>query len=151
VPRIAEVACSIANLSPGADGYIYIGVADQQADADRIAQLDNVSAIEVGHTHVVGIDREAKIAKQSVDQYVRNMVAEIRQTNLSEPLKSALLGAVDTILYRCMSVVRLTVPGQKEMSWVGERSFVREGSETKEATPKQIAAITDRFSKARES
>jgi len=45
VQRIAEVACSIANLTPGTDGYIYIVVADKEADATRIAQLDNVSPI----------------------------------------------------------------------------------------------------------
>lgn len=146
VTRIAQVACSIANLTPGSDGYIYIGVADKQADANRIVEVDNVSPIQVGHRHVVGVDREAALSSQSVEQYVRNLVAELRKTDLSEPLKSSLLGAVDTILYRGFSVVRLTVPGQTDMSWVGDSSFIREGSETKEATPKQIAACQARFS-----
>ncbi len=144
--RLAEVACSIANIMPGVVGYIYIGVADKEADARRVLDLDGVPLLQVGNTFVVGIEREAKLASQTVEQYVRNLIAEFRKTDLSEPLKSALLGAVDTILYRGLTIVRLTVTAQSAMSWVGDKTFIREGSETKEAQPKQIAAITARFS-----
>lgn len=145
LPRLAEIACSIANLAPRTDGYIYLGVADKREDADRVKVLDNVVPVEVGHTFVVGVDREALLFCQSIDEYVRTVVADLRRTQLSEPLKTGLLGAVDTIQYRGLSVIRLTVPGQSVMSWVGEQTYVREGSETRLATPKQIAAITERF------
>jgi hypothetical protein len=143
--HLAEIACSIANIAPHADGFIYIGVADDQKDADRVAQLDGVVPIRIGGTYIVGIDREAKLSGQSVEEYVRMLVAELRKTNLSEPLKTDMLAAVDTVLYRGLSVVRLRIPGQSGMSWVGDVSFVREGSETHPATPKQVAAITARF------
>ena len=145
VSRIAEVACSIANIGPDVTGFIYLGVADKKEDADRIMELDKVTPVAVGNIYVVGIEREANIVSQTIEEYVRSLISELRNTELSEPLKSALLGAVDTIQYRGLSVIRLTVPAQKEMSWVGESSFIRENSDTKQASPKQIAAITKRF------
>ncbi len=143
--RIVEVACSMANIGPDSTGYIYLGVTDKKADADRVRNLDGGVQVSVGNVHVVGIDREARLVGQTVEIYVRNLVSELRDTDLSDPLKSAVLGAVDTVQYRGLSVVRLTVPSQKEMGWVGDCTFIREGSETKQATPKQIAAITKRF------
>lgn len=145
--RIAEIACSMANIGPDATSYIFLGVADKKADADRIIELDGVATVEIGGLHVVGIDRETRLVKQTVDVYLRSLIAEIRNTQLSEPLKSALLGAVDTVEYRGLSVVRFTVPQQQEISWVGEGSFIREGSSTLPASPKQIAATIQRFTK----
>ena len=145
VSRVAEVLCSIANIGPNSVGYIYFGVADNKDDADRIRNLDGVINVKIGDVYVVGIDREAKLKNQSVEIYVRNLIAELRKTDLAEPLKSDVLSAVDTIQYRSLSVVRLTIPSQKRMSWVGESTFIREGSETKQATGRQVEAITERF------
>lgn len=145
VSRIAEIACSMANLGPDSTGYIFLGVANDAADAARIQVLDGVTPIKVGDVLVVGVDREVRLVGQDVETYVRNFVAELRHTALSEPLKTAILGAVDTIEYRGLSVVRVTVHRQKAMSWVGDNAFLREGSETKLASPKQVAAIAQKF------
>ncbi|MGA9549418.1 MAG: hypothetical protein WBS14_17325, partial [Rhodomicrobium sp.] len=64
---------------------------------------------------------------------------------LLDPLKSDMLGHVDTIEYRGMSVIRFTIPPQKQLSWVGEETFIREGSETTKANPKQVAMMAGRF------
>lgn len=143
--RIAEIACSMANIGPDAYGYIFLGVADKLQDAKRIAALDNIKPVFINDLAVVGVDREAKKAGQSLDEYVRSFVSELSNISLSEPLKSGLLGSIDTIEYRGVSVVRLSVPNQKQISWVGDETFVREGSSTLKASQKQVAAISDRF------
>ena len=151
IKHIAEIACSIANIAPNSDGFIYIGVADDEDDANRIVQLDSISPVRVGENYVVGVDREASILGYTIEEYVRKLVAGLRTTVLSEPLKTDMLSSIDTIFYRGFSVIRLIVPGQFTMNWVGEDSFVREGSETHPATPKQVAAITEKFSVAAKS
>ena len=143
--RLAEEACAVANLGPESTGFIFIGVADSETDSNRIKQLDNVNPIQIGNVFVVGVDREATLGKQSLELYVRSIVSSIRKSDLSEPLKSDMLGCVDTIEYRGMSVIRITIPSQKEVSWVGEQAFTGEGSETRRASAKQIAALVQRF------
>jgi hypothetical protein len=146
IPRIIETACGIANIGRNSTGYIYLGVADKERDADRIRQLDQITPVLVAQTWVVGIDREAKIQSISVEHYVRNFISELRLSDHSEPLKSSMLSAIDTITYRGLAVIRLTVPAQQSISWIGDRTFTREGSETKESQGKMIASITSRFS-----
>lgn len=147
--KIVEEACAIANLGPESKGYIFIGVADKEADAKRVQELDNVIPIKVGNIFVVGVEREAKLAKLKLDNYIKLIVAHIRASLLSDPLKSDLLGNFDTVDYRGMSVVMITLPPQNAVSWVGDHAFIREGSETKEASPKQVALLVDRFSNAK--
>lgn len=145
VNKILETACAIANIGPDSRGFIYIGVADKVADAERIKTLDNVTAQIVDGKHVVGIDREAKILSISVEQWVRVLVSEMRRSNLSEPLLTSMLAKVDTVAYRGLSVIRITVPTQSQQSWVGDKTFDRQGAETIEASGKGIAAIASRF------
>jgi hypothetical protein len=146
VEKIAQTACAIANIGPDSSGFIYIGVADKPGDATRIASLDKVSVQVVDGKHVVGIDREASLLGISVEQWVRGLVERIRRTGVSEPLLGDILSKVDTVTYRGHSVVRITIPSQSRQSWVGEKTFDREGSETVEAGGKRIAAIASRFS-----
>jgi hypothetical protein len=146
IQKIAKTACAIANIGPDSCGYIYIGVADNADDAARIKSLDGVVAQVIDEKHVVGIDREARQLRVSVEQWVRRVVDKIRTSGLSEPLLGSILTKVDTVSYRGLSVVRLTIPSQTVQSWVGERTFDREGSETVEAEGKRIAAIASRFS-----
>ncbi|MCB0321352.1 MAG: DUF262 domain-containing protein, partial [Bdellovibrionales bacterium] len=58
---ILETICAIANAGPDASGYLYVGIADKDSHADRIAHLDGIKPLRVRHVNVVGIEREAKI------------------------------------------------------------------------------------------
>lgn len=147
IPKISRTACGIGNIGPSSNGFIFIGVADKEEDADRINKLDGVIPIVVDRTWVVGIDREAKCLGITIEQYVRNIVEKIRNSELSDDLKRGLLAHVDTIVYRGLTVIRITVPQQNQVGWLGETTFDRQGSETIEATGKAIAAISARFSK----
>ena len=143
--RIAEIACSIANIGPLSYGYIFIGVADRLEHADRIKGLDSINPININNVYVVGIERESKILGMNIEDYVRMIVSELRKTDLSNPLKTDLLSHLDIIQYRNLNVIRINIPPQKEMAWVGEKAFIREHSNTVEATAKQIAEITKKF------
>jgi hypothetical protein len=45
-----------------------------------------------------------------------------------------------------LTVIRIRVPKQKEISFVGDAAFVREGSSTVEAKGKKLLAINSMFS-----
>jgi hypothetical protein len=145
VDRIVQTACGIANLGPKSSGYIFLGVADKESDASRIRELDGVAVVQVDRTWVVGIDREAKLLEISVEQYVRKLVAGIRRREISEGLRQGLLGGIDTVVYRNLSVIRISVPSQSALSWIGDKTFTREGSETIEASGRMIEVLTSRF------
>jgi hypothetical protein len=146
--RIVETICAIANLGPDVSGGLFIGVADKPSDQKRIEELDAIQAVSVGARFCVGVDREAKVLKIGVEQYVRNIVEHISKSALSEPLKTAVCSRIDAIVYRGFTVVCIWVPSQTAPSEVADQVYVRVGSETRKVDGlKQTRAVMALFAK----
>jgi hypothetical protein len=143
--KIIETICGIANVGPNSDGFIFIGVADKKADADRIAELDSVVPITVGARYVVGLEREMHVLSIGQEQYLEKIMSFVRNSDLSEPLRSQVLSQSDYVDYKGMSVLRIRVPAQKQISFVDEKIYIRENSSTIEAMGKKLLAANALF------
>ncbi len=154
-PRVADVAlmgkvirtiCAIANNGPMRIGKVILGVTDKEADADRIAQLDQVLPKKVGRRFVVGINREAKYLNISVEEYFSKWKSAIKSSGLSLHLRDSVLSNTDFNDFYGLGVIVITIPQQKELSYVHEEVYWRDGDSTSKAeTAKQIAALARRF------
>ncbi|MEG5065230.1 DUF262 domain-containing protein [Microcoleus sp. B3-A4] len=145
--RLVETMCGIANCDPNTDGYIFLGVVDKKQDAERIKNLDGINPIEINDRYVVGIDREAKVLGKKLEDYVGILINAIKISDLTNPLKSQILMKIDTINYKGHSVIRINVPPQKQVSFVGEKAFMREDSSTVEAKGPKLMAVFQLFQK----
>ncbi len=145
VDKILETLCGIANVGPEAAGYIFVGVADKKEDAEKVRDLDGVTPILVGQRYVVGVNREISVLGISQDQYIERILNAIRSSELTQTLKQQVLARIDVPTYKGFSVLRLTVPPQTEMSFLGKKAFVREGSCTVEVTGPDLVAINKLF------
>lgn len=143
--RITATICGIANVGPDADGFIFIGVADNKKDAERVNEVDEVEPVVVGSRYIVGLEREMRILSVNEEQYLEKIIGFIRASELSEPLRSHVLAQSDYVNYQGMSVLRIRVPAQKSISFVGETVFVRENSSTVEATGRKLLAVNSLF------
>jgi Protein of unknown function DUF262 len=147
IDRLVNTITAIANLGPNAEGYLFLGVADTKQDADRVETIYGETGAEISGRYVVGIDREARHLGQSVETYLAGFVAALRRSELPEPLKMQALAALDVVEYRGKTVIRITVPRQKAVSFVGDRAFTREGPATVEVTGgPRLAALVQLFS-----
>lgn len=145
--QILKTICAIANIGPSSEGYIFIGVADKTADAKRIEKLDNVTPIQISNHFVVGVDREAKALGITLEDYCRRIVGFIKASPLSETLVSSVLSNIDIVDYRSLSVIRIKIPSQPEISYYGEEVYERQYNNTvKIESPKAVMAIAKRFS-----
>ncbi len=143
--KILETICAIANVGPDSDGYIFIGVADKKADSDRVKILDRIDPITVGDRYVVGVDREIKILGDNQEQYLERIMGFIRTSNLSDNLRNQILSQIDYVEYKGLSIIRIRIPKQKQVSFLGEKAYIRENSSTIEATGKKLLAVNDLF------
>lgn len=134
VSSIPEILCAIANVGPDSDGYLFFGVADTEADAKRVLEVDDVSAIQIGNRHVVGVNREASVLAKGIEGYVRELVTVVSSSQLSDPCKTQVLSNVETITYRGFDVARFRIPAQVQPSYVGDDMFIRKGSSTVKAS-----------------
>ncbi len=143
--EIIQTICGIANIGPDEDGYLFIGVADKEADAERVKLLDKIEFKTINQRHIVGIDRELKILKGNLDDYINKLMGKISKSDLTEPLKSQVLSQLDVIDYKGMTIIRLRVPKQKELSFIGKSSFTRENSKTIELEGPKLISISKLF------
>jgi hypothetical protein len=139
--RIIETICGIANVGPDSDGFVFLGVADNKADSDRVAALDGVTPIEVGARYVVGLDREMRLLSMGQEQYLEQIIGFVRKSQLSEPLRSQVLSQTDYVDFKGMSILRIRVPKQKQLSFVGEKVFIPESVNETETHPKLNLAL----------
>jgi hypothetical protein len=146
ISKVVETICAIANNGPRSTGDIIIGVTDKPADAERIKMLDGILPREVGNRSAVGIVREAKILGESIERYVNRWRDGIRNSELSEPLRSSVLSAFDYSNYFGLGLIVLRIPNQNAPSFVGDDLFFREADQTIRAkTAKEIANVASRF------
>jgi hypothetical protein len=143
--KVLETICAVANIGRGATGIIFVGVADKVEDAQRIAELDGVQPLEVGARWVVGIDREAKVLRESTERYYQRWRDAVDNSGLSNPLKSDVLSHLDLCEFKGFHVLLISIPSQNAISFFEGRVFTREGDQTVEASPEKIVGITARF------
>jgi hypothetical protein len=146
--RLPETACGIANLGPESDGFIFLGIADRKEHADRIAHFDGIVPQLVADHYIVGIDREAALLGEDIDQFVRRIVGAFQSSGLTEPLKTQILSSFDAVTLHGLTVVQIRIPRQAGVSLVGDQAFSREGSSTVEVSGKRLVAITQLFCRA---
>ncbi|NBB21804.1 DUF262 domain-containing protein [Runella sp. CRIBMP] len=142
---LINTMCGIANCGPDSDGFIFIGVADKKQDADRVNVLDGIEPNQINTRYVVGIDRELAIEGIDIDTYINRILTSIRGSVLTEPLKSQILSSIDLIDYKGKNVIRIRIPKQKAISFVGNHSYVREGSNTILLEGPKLLAISKLF------
>ncbi|WP_254564329.1 DUF262 domain-containing protein [Oscillatoria sp. HE19RPO] len=145
--RLVETICGIANSDPNNDGYIFLGVVDKKEDAEKIKRLYGIEPNEINDRYVVGIDREAKFLCKTLEDYVGILINTLKNSELTNPLKTQVLTRIDTINYKGNSVIRINIPPQKEISFVGEKAFIRQDSSTVEAKGPELLAIFQLFQK----
>ncbi|WP_026072770.1 GmrSD restriction endonuclease domain-containing protein [Nodosilinea nodulosa] len=150
--RILQTICGIANVGPDGDGYLFVGVADNKKDAERVKVLDQIEPYEINGRYIVGIDREAKSLSVSIEQYIDILLNSIRNSGLSEPVKTQVLTKFDTVkiakAHQVFSVVRITIPAQTGISYVGDDAFYRNGSSTELAKGKKIMSVHELFNRS---
>ena len=54
---------------------------------------------------------------------------------------------IDTIDFKELSVIRINIPSQKQVSFVGKEAFIREDSSTVEAEEPKLVAVSQVFQK----
>ncbi len=146
IPKVLRTICAIANNGPNRMGKVILGVTDKEQDAERIAQNDAIAPRKVGKRFVVGVNREAKFLKLSVENYLSTWKNAIKTSGLSPHLRDSVLSSLDFNDFYGLGIIVITIPPQKELSYLDDEVYWREADSTSHATTaKQVAAIAKRF------
>lgn len=134
VRQIAKVACAMTNIKRKATmpGMIIIGVSDNEESYEKWKNHFKSSAYKFNRHRVVGIDEEAKVHYNNID----NLLSAFRERIDMEPISDELKGdlknyEVITIQGKTLIVITITAASGQLYD---NKKYVREGSELKEVT-----------------
>lgn len=146
IDKVIKTICAIANNGPNRTGKIIIGVTDKENDAMLIKKLDGIEPKKVGKRFVVGVHREAKFLGLSLDQYYSRWKDAIKNSKISPSLRDSVLSHIDFNEFYGLGIIIITIPSQKELSYVEEAIYWRRGDSTELAkTPKEMVMVAQRF------
>lgn len=147
IEKVVTTICAIANNGKGRVGKIIIGVTDKDADAERVGEIDKLEPKRIGRRYVVGVEREARFLGISLEDYISRWKDGIRNSGLSQPLKDSVLSSIDYNSFYGLGVIVITIPEQKQLSFVDEDVYWRAADGTEKASGmRQVAELTARFS-----
>jgi hypothetical protein len=144
--KVLRTISAIANNGKGRTGRVILGVSDKDADTKRIKQLDNVEPRRISKRDIVGVNREAKAVGCTVEEYYTKIKDRIKNSPISEPLRSHVLSSIDYNSFYGYGLVIITVVAQAELSFYADDVYWREGDATVKAeNQKQVALLAKRF------
>lgn len=146
IEKILKTVTAIANTAQGEDGFIYIGIADNQEDAIRSQEIYGKEYIEYFGKYILGIDRELSKADIKSDQYLKVLMDRIKKSPMDTNLRTQILTQIDVVVYQGLSVIRIRIPRQRELTFWNEEVYVRNNNDTTRLTnPKEILALSHNF------
>lgn len=145
--RIRRTMVAMANHGPDSVGYVVLGIADDDADAARVAELDGVVAVQFRGFNIVGIDREAAHLGRTLNDHWTWLMQRLR-TGLPEPLSQVVTQESRVVAYRGHTVALLKTTGGREPVFLEDELYERSGSETLVVPKADYMRIYRRFAAA---
>jgi hypothetical protein len=145
IEKILETLVGIANISPGTTGYVIVGVADNQATANRVRELYGVIPTVYGGFHIIGVAHEAGKVGRNLDQQFQWVAELISTSAISDPLRSYIRNHLKLIRYYDKAVFVLQAKAQKQPPYIDGRYFDRSGAQLKEILPTDFGGLFERF------
>lgn len=145
IAKISRTAAAIANTNPSEDGYVYLGVADNQNATDRVQKLFGIEPIIIGACSFVGLGPDLQILGIEIDEYLKLVINGITASELSNPLKTQLLTAIDHAEYKGRPFIRLRIPAQAELTSYAGQFPVRKDSQSIDMSAAETLAQSKLF------
>jgi hypothetical protein len=127
--KICNTLGAMANTGPGAVGYVVVGIADGPPDAARVADLDEIEPVIYRGFSVVGIEREANLRNETLNDYWSWLMQKLR-SSLPDKLGASVASESRLVGYMDKAVLVLKVKGLDEPVFISDNLYERSGSDT---------------------
>jgi hypothetical protein len=142
--KICRTLVAMANAGPGAMGYVVVGIADDAEDAEKVTVLDGVEPLLYRGFHVVGLEREAKIRGESVNDYWSWLIQRLR-SSLPAPVASNVGSTSQFVAYNDKAVIVLKSQGTSQPVFLDDQLYERSGSDTVLVSTQDYMRVFARF------
>ncbi|MFJ3073421.1 DUF262 domain-containing protein [Pseudomonas sp. NPDC087029] len=143
--KILKTLVGISNLRKGVRGYVLVGVADTDADAQRVSALYGVNPTPFDRFFITGVEHEAGALNKSLDDLFMELTTRIKQSALSEPLRDYVARNIKSVRYYDKTIFVFEACAQSEPSSYGGQFYIRHGNKLAEIPTAQYGELFRRF------
>ncbi|MFE7326561.1 DUF262 domain-containing protein [Streptomyces sp. NPDC057565] len=143
--KILKIASAMANVHAKAKGIIFIGVADNDGDAESIKRFTGVDAHKVDHFCVTGTQHELDAMGKSIDEHFRWLVERIKNSKLDPKFANTLASTLSPFRYRSYLLWKLEPEASGAPVMHDGRFYVRNGPSTDEVSGAGLIDLVRRF------
>ncbi|WP_369389152.1 DUF262 domain-containing protein [Streptomyces sp. CG1] len=144
--KILRTASAMANIGPAVRGVIFIGVADDEADAEAVQRFSGIKTHRIDRFHVTGTQHELTAAGKSLDEQFRWLVDRIQNSKLQRSFADSLASTLSPFRYKDFLLWKLEpASGRSPVTFDG-KFHDRQGPKTVEvADPMAVVELVRRF------
>ncbi|MDZ8184397.1 MAG: DUF262 domain-containing protein [Nostoc sp. ChiSLP02] len=143
--KIIKTLTAMANHSPGATGYVCVGVADNENDAMRIQSLYNIHSVEYNKFKITGIGHEAKRLRGDIDNFFKWLIQKIQSQPIEQSVKDNIGRNIKIVNYYNKDVVVFCIKAGQTPVMYDNRYYQRIGSNVEEVKPSGYLDFFRRF------
>lgn len=144
--KIIKTLTAMANHSPNANGYICVGVADNDLTAKRIEDLYKIKFVEYKKFKITGINHEATRLRGDLDKFYRWIIQEIKSQPIEQSTKDNISRNIKIINYFDKDVVVFCIRSGKEPTTYNQKFYQRLGANVDEIKHTEFRELFRRFS-----
>ena len=143
--KIARTMSAMANSGKGSVGYVAVGVADTEADAQRVVALDGVTPVLHRGFRIVGIDREARVRGVELSEYWHWLIQKLAGTGLEPSLAQGIAASARLVSYHGLAVGMLRVTAGAAPNFFEGEIYERRGSDTRQVPKEEYVRLFQSF------
>lgn len=130
--KIIKTLTSMANHSPSATGYVCVGVADKEEDANRVKKIYGIESVKYKSFLITGIEHEAVRISGDIDRFFRWITQKIKAQPIEDSVKDNIGRNIRFISYHEKEVVLFKIDGRQEPTAYDQKYYQRIGTEVEE-------------------
>lgn len=145
IDQVLKTLTAINNIGPNKTGYVIVGVADNEADAQKYSKLYNIEHTMIHGIPLCGVDHDAAAISLNIDRYTHTIKEYIRKCSaISDKYRMHILGQMKTpMLYGKHTIVFKTC--YTEPIPFEDQFYVREFTDVHKLEPNQISAMFQNY------
>ncbi|MFA8299769.1 MAG: DUF262 domain-containing protein [Hyphomicrobiales bacterium] len=143
--KVIKTLTSMANIGPQRKGYVLIGVADNDEDAEKFTEIYKKSYSTYQNHKITGVDEEAKRSFNELSTYFERLRNLVEKQPIESYTKEYILQNMKLINYYDKSILVFEIMSTKEPLLYDEKYFVRKLSSVIEVRPAEFGDLYEKF------
>ena len=142
--KVIKTLTSMANNGPKKKGYVIIGIADKEADANIYENLYNIKSVSFNGFKITGVDSEAN-KTSSISDYFSRLRDLIKNQPIENYTKDYILQNMRLINYYDKSLLLFEIESTSKPLLYDKKYYSRKASSVEEIQPENYVDLFSKY------